>query len=169
MSFSKGECPLGPLSWVISLKELLRANQYNKWDCPKIMSRFGLNFWKKSEFYKLILIWRFSASLVHVVKALLKINYDYVGKVSARIVEVKFKPGLGKPGSHLTGLKISHVIVFSPGEIIISMHFLLDFQPGLKFSLYIIISAWAEILHVIANNSHPGYVDWDFSPSWNSS
>ena len=36
--------------------------------------------------------------LTHVVKALLKINYDYMEKVSARIAEVKFQPGPGKPG-----------------------------------------------------------------------
>ena len=51
--------------------------------------------------------------LTHVVKAPLKINYDYMEKVSAWIAEVKFQPGLGKLGSLLTGLKISHVIVFS--------------------------------------------------------
>ena len=53
--------------------------------------------------------------LTHVVKALLKINYDYMEKVSALIAEVKFQHGLGKPESRLTGLKISHVIVFSLG------------------------------------------------------
>ena len=36
--------------------------------------------------------------LTHVVKALLKINYDCMETVSARIAEVKFQPGLGKPG-----------------------------------------------------------------------
>ena len=71
---------------------------------------------------------------------------------------MKFQPGLGKPGSRLNGLKISHVIVFSPAETIISIHSFLDFQPGLKFPLCTIISARAEILHVTANNFHPGYV-----------
>ena len=44
-------------------------------------------------------------------------NYDYMEKVQAQIAEVKFQPCLGKPGSRLTGLKISRVIiiVFSPG------------------------------------------------------
>ena len=41
-------------------------------------------------------------------------KYNYKESVSAWIAEKKFQPGLGKPGSHITGLKISHVIVFSP-------------------------------------------------------
>ena len=76
---------------------------------------------------------RYCRCLTQVVKAMLQINYDYIGKVSARIAEVKSKPRLGKPGSRLTGLKISHVIVFSPGW---NNKFHLEFQPGLKFSLY---------------------------------
>ena len=63
--------------------------------------------------------WRVSARLADVSpmwsKPCFKINYDYLEKVSARIAVVKFQPGLGQPGSRLTGLKISHVIVFSPG------------------------------------------------------
>ena len=35
--------------------------------------------------------------------------YDYMKKISARVAEVKFQPGQGRPGSRLNGLKISHV------------------------------------------------------------
>ena len=70
--------------------------------------------------------------LTHVVKSLSKSNYDYIEKVSAPIAEVKFQPGLGKPGSRLTGLKISDVIMFRNR---MSIHSLLDFHPGLKFSM----------------------------------
>ena len=65
-------------------------------------------------------------------------NYHYIEKVSALIAEVKFQPGTGKPVSHLTGLKISHVIVLSPGCNRVSSHSLPNFQ--------------AEIPHVIENN-----------------
>ena len=106
--------------------------------------------------------------LTHLVKALVKSNYDYMEKVSAWIVEVKFQPGLGKPGSRPTELKISHVIVFSPGWNRMSIHSLLEFQPRLKFSLWSIFSTWAAVLQVIAINFHPGYGGWDFSPDGNS-
>ena len=76
-------------------------------------------------------VWNFSPScrcLTHVVKVLLKINYDYMEKVSAGIAEDKFQPGP-------TGPKICHVIVFSLGWNRMSVHCLLDFQPGLQFSM----------------------------------
>ena len=44
-------------------------------------------------------------------------------------------------------------------ETIISIHSLLDFQPGLEFSLYKIISALAGILHIIANHFYSAI--WD--------
>ena len=59
-------------------------------------------------------------------------------KVSARIAEVKFQPGIGKPVSHLTGLKNSYEIVFNPGCNRVSIHSLPNFH--------------SEIPHVIANN-----------------
>ena len=78
------------------------------------------------------------------------------GKVSVQIANVKFQPSLGKPGSRLTGLKISHVIVYSRAKAIISIHSLLDFQPELKFSLHVCSNfSQTEIVHIIPNNFHP--------------
>ena len=75
-----------------------------------------------------------------------KINYDYMGKVSAWIAEVKFQPGLGKPRPRLTVLKISHVIVFSP-----------DLNNNFH-SFSSLFSPRPEIFQVIANNFYQGYV-----------
>ena len=96
--------------------------------------------------------------LIHVVKALVKNNYDYMKKVSARVAEVRFQPGVGKPRSRLTGLKISHIIVFSLGRNIISICSLLDFHPELKLFMLTTFSAQDEIFHAIAINFQPGYV-----------
>ena len=62
-------------------------------------------------------------------------SHHYMERVSAQIAEVKFQPG--KPGSHLTGLKISHVIMFSPGSNRVSIHSLPDFQAESLFVITI--------------------------------
>ena len=56
--------------------------------------------------------------------------------ISARVAEVKFKPGQGRPGSSLNGQKISDVIVFSLG---------LKIPTGLKVSHTYVFGMFAFI------------------------
>ena len=55
-------------------------------------------------------------------------NYHHMRKVLALIAEVKCQLGMGKWVSQLTGLKISHLIVFSPGCNRESIHYLPNFR-----------------------------------------
>ena len=79
--------------------------------------------WLHREFQPGLNFSPFCRCLAYAVKSLIKNIYDYMKKISARVAEVKFQPGQGRPGSRLNGLKISDVIVFSPGW---------KFQPGWK-------------------------------------
>ena len=69
-----------------------------------------------------------------------------MGKVLAVIAEVKFQLGTGKWVSHLTGLKISHVIVFSPGCNRVSISPALSSQFSVNFQGYTVENLFLSIV-----------------------